>query len=561
MICEEDGVVQSGHCTCMAGLGEVCSHIGALLFYLESASRVSKSCTQIGCVWKEPRVLDSIPYAEIADIPFEKPKSQIAGCKRGAHLYSDVVPLTDLQLIEGTEKLVEEVTCTLTEDVASDELAELPSTSFPLLTLSTNETSSTTSLLSTASCNETSSSASLLPSEDGPSISSSSSSFMQLLLVPPSNEEQKELLSKISEHKPVICSIVSPYSDSFKPNSKTSNLPLSLRDLYQPQNEELTYDELLGVCELVTINVNNEDVTKIEMFTRDQSKSSAWYTQRAGRITASVMKSVCATNPGNPARSIINRVCYPDSTKFKTAATAWGCEHESSARTAYVSLMESTHTAFSCKESGLVVSLSHPFIGASPDGVVHCECCGHGVIEIKCPYCIRDEDPGTASCLLNGELSKKHAYFYQVQTQLFTSSASYADFIIATFDGQQANIFVERILPDKGFIEECIQKSEHFFKVCILPELLARWYSREEVMPTQTAAATTSLTTSGEYVYCYCKEDRGGEMVGCDNSECLHGKWFHLSCLKLKCAPRSTKWYCPNCRTLAQFSRKRSKKS
>ena len=191
-------------------------------------------------MWKEPRVLDSIPYAEIADIPFEKPKSQIAGCKRGAHLYSDVVPLTDLKLIERTEKLVKEVTCTLTEDVASNELAELPSTSFPLLTLSTYETSSTTSLLSTASCNETLSSASLLLSKDGPSISSLSSSFMQLLLVPSSNEEQKELLSKISEHKPVICSIVSFYSDSFKPNSKTSNLPLSLRDLYQPQNEELT---------------------------------------------------------------------------------------------------------------------------------------------------------------------------------------------------------------------------------------------------------------------------------------------------------------------------------
>ena len=197
-------------------------------------------------------------------------------------MYSDAVPLTDLQLIEGTEKLVEEVPCTLTEDVVSNELTELP-------TLSTNKTSSTTSLLSTAS-----SSALLLPSEDGPSISSLLSSFMQLLLVPPSNEEQNELLSKISEHKPVICSIVSPYSDSFKPNSKTNNLPLSLRDLYQPQNEELTYDELLGVCELVTINVNNEDVTKIEMFTRHQNKSSAWYTQCAGRITASVMKSVLA---------------------------------------------------------------------------------------------------------------------------------------------------------------------------------------------------------------------------------------------------------------------------
>lgn len=75
-----------------------------------------------------------------------------------------------------------------------------------------------------------------------------------------------------------------------------------------------------------------------------------------------VMKFVCASDPGNPAQSIIKRVCYPESTKFKTVATAWGCEHESSARIAYINLMESRHTAFSCKESVLVVSVSNPFI-------------------------------------------------------------------------------------------------------------------------------------------------------------------------------------------------------
>jgi len=32
-------------------------------------------------------------------------------------------------------------------------------------------------------------------------------------------------------------------------------------------------------------------------------------------------------------------------------------------------------------------------------------------------------------------------------------------------------------------------------------------------MPTQTAIAVTD-----EYIYCYCRKDRGGEMVGCDNS-------------------------------------------
>ena len=102
----------------MAGLGDVCSDIGALLFYLQSAFRVSKSGAQIGCVLKEPRVVESIPYAEIAVIPFKKPKSQIAGCKRDVHLYSDAIPLADLQLVEGIEEVLEVM---LTEDIASNE--------------------------------------------------------------------------------------------------------------------------------------------------------------------------------------------------------------------------------------------------------------------------------------------------------------------------------------------------------------------------------------------------------------------------------------------------------
>ena len=30
-------------------------------------------------------------------------------------------------------------------------------------------------------------------------------------------------------------------------------------------------------------------------------------------------------------------------------------------------------------------------MGASPDGIVSCECCGSGVVEIKCPYSCKDK--------------------------------------------------------------------------------------------------------------------------------------------------------------------------
>ena len=145
-----------------------------------------------------------------------------------------------------------------------------------------------------------------MPSLDEPLQSSSSSSsglifhLTHLLGSPPSDEEQIEFLSKISKFKPVICSIVPPHSDLFKPTSTIVNLPSPLPELYHPQNEELTYTELLEVCDQVTIMITGEETAKIEAFTQSQSKNSAWFTQRSGRITASIMKSVCGTDPGNP---------------------------------------------------------------------------------------------------------------------------------------------------------------------------------------------------------------------------------------------------------------------
>ena len=64
---------------------------------------------------------------------------------------------------------------------------------------------------------------------------------------------------------------------------------------------------------------------------------------------------------------------------------------------------------------------------ASPDGIVNCKCCGRGVLEIKCPYCEDIEYVAAQDktfCLKpssNGSLylHKAHAYFYQVQSQLF----------------------------------------------------------------------------------------------------------------------------------------------
>ena len=74
----EDGVVECAHCQCMAGLKEVCSHVGAILFYIE-ALRCATTCTDVTCQWVVPSCVKSIPYAKIADIDFTRPKSKIVG--------------------------------------------------------------------------------------------------------------------------------------------------------------------------------------------------------------------------------------------------------------------------------------------------------------------------------------------------------------------------------------------------------------------------------------------------------------------------------------------------
>ena len=95
----KDGEVNCAHCDCMAGLDEVCSHVGAILFYVE-AVRHNKSCTDVPCSWSMPSSVDKIPYARIADIDFTAPQTIILQTKRGAHLNNDCHMISDADAIE-----------------------------------------------------------------------------------------------------------------------------------------------------------------------------------------------------------------------------------------------------------------------------------------------------------------------------------------------------------------------------------------------------------------------------------------------------------------------------
>ena len=157
------------------------------------------------------------------------------------------------------------------------------------------------------------------------------------------------------------------------------------------------------------------------------SQTCGTSTCRAGRTTAPRMKVVYHTDPTNPAQSLIKLVAYPEAFKLSTAATTWGCTHEKAARNTYTSLTRKSHNYFAVDDVGLTLNPEWPHIGASPDGRVSCSCCGSGVIEVKCPYSQRNSSnvEDKTFCLVmqsDGaalQLNRSHAYYYQVQTQIF----------------------------------------------------------------------------------------------------------------------------------------------
>ena len=61
----------------MAGLGKSCSHVGALLFYVDATVRIrdSKTVTQEKAYWLLPTVHRECEYKEIADIDFTAEKT------------------------------------------------------------------------------------------------------------------------------------------------------------------------------------------------------------------------------------------------------------------------------------------------------------------------------------------------------------------------------------------------------------------------------------------------------------------------------------------------------
>ena len=301
----------------MAGVGEVCSHIGATLFALATTVELLQrtTCTSTPCEWLRPSA-HNIEYAQGVDIEFISPKRKL---KR--------------------------VHCT--------------------------------SPTSERACKE-------------PTIAS---------LVRPTATEATDFYAVLAacDTRCSVLSVVSPYCEAYIPRAVTNKLPSPLPDAFLDENfvQLNDFSALKAKCSatFASMSITSQAATAIELETRGQSSKNMWFQHRAGHITASNVKAAVRTqivHPDNLSSSLIKRICYPASHKFTTAATSWGCSHESEALSAYTRIARNAHTAFTMRECpGLHINPRYPHLGASPDAVVQCECHGDGIVEVKCPYCKR----------------------------------------------------------------------------------------------------------------------------------------------------------------------------
>ena len=126
------------------------------------------------------------------------------------------------------------------------------------------------------------------------------------------------------------------------------------------------------------------------------------------------------------------------------------------------------HDTTFVSKSGLVVSTERPFLGASPDGIIQCSCCGKGVLEIKGPFVLKEAHISTvlATCAFCLEPIMPTAH--RVQLQMYVCNVPYADFVFWS----PIDCVVTRVLRDAVYSSDMVVRLASLWETAVLSELL-----------------------------------------------------------------------------------------
>jgi len=242
-------------------------------------------------------------------------------------------------------------------------------------------------------------------------------------------------------------------------------------ELHQPHGETLT----CGKCKSFYnnyIEMNSDQAAELEIQTQNQSLSEVWHSARQIRITASSAKGVPVRATTNPDKFLREHL-FPS---FRgNAATKYGSEKEVIARNLLV------EQGLLVSLSGTRVSLTEPWLSASPDGIIN----GVELLEIKCPI-LKNTTTSLAEHftmsysdikVVNGkpELQRNgvRGYYRQVQLGMFCTGLRMAKLLVWS---SKEHILIN-VPYDAEYLAEQIKRLRGFYFSVMLPRVVDEFFA------------------------------------------------------------------------------------
>ena len=497
--------IASAHCTCPAGLSGCCNHVTATLYCLEEYIYSGlyeddlKGCTDKLQKWNQPRKrnVEPRPTDEVTPSKQEygiekRPKVHRVNSWDCRPVSKRIVDPNKARNMKNRLSLLEQKKINAADEALSSAIT-------PIEKKKASQTKSMLTRYGTSCFLQ-------LLDEEAPSVIENRIETMKLKRqgrLERAAAQRKKFLDELSALQQCVghdhsysCSL-----DSSKASTSKDEMPF----VHQDMVDNLYRNH---VC------LSAEACNKLEASTRTQSHSEHWHNERKLRITASIMKEVCHRKATTSCEAFVRKKLTPR--HIDTAVIRYDKDHESTAVKSYVDYQNKHGKAVKVNKCGLSVHPSTPWLAGSPDGIVFDateECNNRGCLEVKYPQTC-EKVPLAVACkdvsgfclvLNNCEmfLPKHHAYYYQVQTQMYVTELQWCDFVVWS---PVPDIFVEWISYDAEFMNTALLKAQEFYFQRFLPSVvpcmiisdervLQVQFKKVDVTPTAPSGEESTKTT------------------------------------------------------------------
>ena len=179
----------------------------------------------------------------------------------------------------------------------------------------------------------------------------------------------------------------------------------------------------------------------------EQQRTEAWHKKRAGRVTGSNVGAILGLSPfmkrDDVMRNMVRQYHNVPSEFAGNPATNYGTYNEPNALADY-------ELKFGKKVELTGFHTYEDWLGASPDGLIGDD----GLIEIKCPYGLRDKNPPEFK-----SIDYQSHYWMQIQIQLFVTGRQWCHF----YQWSAHGYMLETVQFNQLAIEEYLPKLKDFY--------------------------------------------------------------------------------------------------